>query len=110
MDPGGQENELYDYSTLAGRLEIDNRAGASRLEDGLRAALEGAVTEELRAPLPPRLLDAQRDGFEDYFKSEQRATEVSLARRRRELQQIVASELGGAPSGGRRRPARARRS
>ena len=32
MDRGGQENELYDYSTLAGRLEIDNRAGASRLE------------------------------------------------------------------------------
>ena len=110
MDRGGQENELYDYSTLAGRLEIDNRAGASRLEDGLRAALEGAVTEELRAPLPPRLLDAQRDGFEDYFKSEQRATEISLARRRQELEQIVASELGGAPSGGRRQPARARRS
>jgi arylsulfatase A-like enzyme len=92
----GQENELYDYSTRAGQLEVDNRAGSSPLEDGLRATLERAINEELRAPLPPRLLAAQRTGFEDYFKSEQRATAVSLATRRRELEQIAQSELGGA--------------
>jgi arylsulfatase A-like enzyme len=92
----GQENELYDYSTKAGQLEVENRAGSSPLEDGLRATLERAINDELRAPLPPRLLAAQRSGFTDYFKSEQRATEVSLATRRKELEQIGQTELGGA--------------
>jgi arylsulfatase A-like enzyme len=94
--PAGQENELYDYSTRAGQLEVDNRAGASPLEDGLRATLESAIRDELRAPLQPRLLAAQRAGFKDYFKSEQRATAVSLAKRREELEQIAQSELGDA--------------
>ncbi|HEX2704063.1 MAG TPA: sulfatase-like hydrolase/transferase [Solirubrobacteraceae bacterium] len=97
-----QERELYDYSTRAGQLEIDNRAGASRLEDSLAATLDSAISEELRAPLPIRLHGAQRTGFADYFKSEQRATEVSLARRRQELEQIAVSQLGSTP-GGRRR-------
>jgi arylsulfatase A-like enzyme len=104
LAPKGQENELYDYSTRPGQLEIDNRAGASRLEDALQATLDAAIKEELRASLPPRLIAAQRAGYNDYFKSEQRATEVSLARRRQELDQITGSQLGGAPGGHRRHP------
>ena len=51
----GREAELYDYSTQAGRLEIDNAAGQARSKTGLRRQLEHAFPHELRAPLPARL-------------------------------------------------------
>jgi arylsulfatase A-like enzyme len=97
----GQQFELYDYSTLAGVLEIDNRAGHSRLEDGLAATLEGAVAEELQAPLQRGLSEAQADGFQDYFKSAQAAAATSEAKRRHELEVIVGSQLGSELRGGR---------
>ena len=34
----GREAELYDYATHGGRLELDNSAGESPLEDALREA------------------------------------------------------------------------
>ena len=52
----GSESELYDYRTQAGRLELENSAGRSALEDSLRPQLERAVSEELRAPLPSRAI------------------------------------------------------
>jgi arylsulfatase A-like enzyme len=84
----GQESELYDYSTLGGRLEIDNRAGRSELEHGLRGHLEAAVREELRGPVPSYLRAAQRAGYADYYASAQmKAVEATNLRRR-----IMASE------------------
>ena len=44
----GQENELYDYRTQTGRLELHNSAGESQLEDSLRTQLEKAFNDELR--------------------------------------------------------------
>ncbi len=65
----GQERELYDYSSEHGRLELENLAGRSPLEDKLRHTLEhDVIPHEVRQPLPAPLAQAQRRGFADYFK------------------------------------------
>ncbi|MGA2470865.1 MAG: sulfatase-like hydrolase/transferase [Solirubrobacteraceae bacterium] len=91
----GQEAELYDYTTPSGRLEIDNLAGRSVLDAPLREALERAVVDELRAPLPERLHEAQRHGFTDYFKIARGAALRATAHRRREFEAIMGGDLGG---------------
>src|SRR5207245_2644815 len=63
----GEENELYDYSSHRGRLELDNVAGESALEPGLRAQLEHAMRSELRAELPAHLRRPQARGFAGYL-------------------------------------------
>ncbi|HEX4563219.1 MAG TPA: sulfatase-like hydrolase/transferase, partial [Solirubrobacteraceae bacterium] len=78
----GEENELYDYSTHRGRLEIDNVAGESPLEPRMRKLLADAIAYELRAPLPVHLRHAHARGFADYF-STARANAKSAAARRR---------------------------
>jgi arylsulfatase A-like enzyme len=95
----GQNLELYDYSTPAGRLEIDNVAGHSHLQEGLAAQMSSVLADELHAALPRRLARAQRDGFADYFASAHEAASNTAARRRRELEQIVSTDLGGALAG-----------
>ncbi len=72
----GQEHELYDYRTRAGRMELDNVAGHSPLEAPLRAAMARAVRDELRSPLPRRLQEAHGNGFANYFLT---ATHAALA-------------------------------
>ncbi|HUH81572.1 MAG TPA: sulfatase-like hydrolase/transferase [Solirubrobacteraceae bacterium] len=79
----GQEAELYDYSTQAGRLELDNRAGRSLLEDGMRSQYEHAFRHELREPLPQHLQDAHGNGFADYFLTARHAAAVATERRQR---------------------------
>jgi arylsulfatase A-like enzyme len=89
QESSAQERELYDYRTRAGRQELHNRAAdrrsASSLEPALHAALERAVREELREPLPRHLRAAHGRGFSDYFLT---ATHAALgaaaARLRRE--------------------------
>ena len=78
----GAESELYDYRTQAGRLELANEAGRSPLEDSLRAQLEHAVAEELRAPLPWHLGPQQRRGLADYHATAARAARGAAAIRR----------------------------
>ncbi len=78
----GEENELYDYSTHSGRLELHNSAGSSPLESKLRADLARAFHRELRAPLPSRLGEAHARGFADYFSTARKAAESATARRR----------------------------
>jgi arylsulfatase A-like enzyme len=78
----GAESELYDYRTQAGRLELANEAGSSRLEDPLRAQLERAVAEELRAPLPWHLGAHQRQGMADYHSTAARAAKSAAKFRR----------------------------
>jgi hypothetical protein len=79
----GEEVELYDYSTHAGRLELRNSAGHSPLEEGLREQMALAVREELRGPLPPRLVEAHARGFADYFSTARHAATSAAARRKR---------------------------
>ncbi len=79
----GQEAELYDYSTHSGRLELHNSAGESPLEEDLRAEYERAFEEELRAPLPHRLIAAHARGFADYFSTARHAAVAAAARRKR---------------------------
>jgi arylsulfatase A-like enzyme len=100
IDPlaSNSDHELYDYSTAAGRSELDNVAGRSRLEPELQRTLAAAVSSELHASLPSRLRKAQQQGFADYFKSATVAATTTAARRRRELEQIVGS-LGGSLTG-----------
>jgi arylsulfatase A-like enzyme len=85
----GQETELYDYSTQAGRLELLNSAGRSPLEDGLRTEFERAFAEELRAPLPGRLRPAHARGFADYFSTAKNAATSAAARRKRRSEREV---------------------
>jgi arylsulfatase A-like enzyme len=80
-----QESELYDYSTRAGRLELDNRAGRNSIEEALRAKLEHAITHELREPLPAHLHAAQGRGFRDYFTTARHDARYAAKRRRRRL-------------------------
>ncbi|HUB36254.1 MAG TPA: sulfatase-like hydrolase/transferase [Solirubrobacteraceae bacterium] len=89
IERAGQERELYDYSGHGGRLEVDNSAGESPLEGGLRELLAQAYATELRRPLPPHLRAARRRGFRDYFGVATRAA-VRAANRRaeRELQEL----------------------
>jgi arylsulfatase A-like enzyme len=79
----GQETELYDYSTHSGRLELHNSAGVSPLEEALRAEYERAFVEELREPLPPRLVAAHARGFADYFSTARQSSVKAAARRKR---------------------------
>ena len=82
-DEQGQETELYDYRSQAGRLEIDNSAERSDVEDRLRAQYEHAFHHELREPLPGRLQPAHAGGFEDYFVTARHAATVAVERRQR---------------------------
>jgi arylsulfatase A-like enzyme len=79
----GEEVELYDYSTQNGRLELHNSAGHSRIEDAMRAKYKQALVEELREPLPPRLISAHARGFADYFAIARKITISAAASRKR---------------------------
>jgi arylsulfatase A-like enzyme len=83
----GREEELYDYATHSGRLELHNSAGESDLEDALREDAEQAFRDELREPLPPRLVKAHARGFADYFSIARGAAKGAIARRRDRRQQ-----------------------
>jgi arylsulfatase A-like enzyme len=89
----GQETELYDYSTHSGRLELHNSAGTSPLEEAMRAEYERAFHEELREPLPPRLVAAHARGFADYFSTARQSSIKAAARRKRREER----ETGGPP-------------
>ena len=80
----GQEAELYDYSTPGGRLEIENVAGESRLEERLRTQLQAAIHKELRASLPRHMKAAYERGFADYRDTAIHAA-VKASERRRKL-------------------------
>ena len=79
----GEERELYDYRTRDGRLELDNRAEHSSLEQALRTSLERAIHGELRRPLPTYLSAAQARGFSDYFSTATRSAKSAAAARKR---------------------------
>jgi arylsulfatase A-like enzyme len=94
----GQERELYDYSSPNGVIELDNLAGHSGLEPALDAQLASAVHNELREPVPTRLLAAQKDGYADYYTTA-KTTALVAAKQRRKLEESepasrVAEKLG----------------
>ena len=97
-----QESELYDYRSAAGRLELDNRAGHSALDDTMRARLERAIAEELREPLPARLHAAQGRGFRDYFTTARHDARMA-AKRRRRRREILGPPTAPAPRAAPRR-------
>lgn len=97
----GQERELYDYRTGNGRLELDNLAGRSPLENALEAMLRRAFAEELRRPLPPHLHTARERGFVDYFTVATRvATRAATHRAERELASSSGLDRRRAPDHG----------
>jgi arylsulfatase A-like enzyme len=85
----GEESELYDYKTRAGYLELDNGAGRSQLEDRLRASLEQATLEELHAPLPFTLVEAQRRGLAEYHSLASAERRKSTLHRLNAVEKIV---------------------
>jgi arylsulfatase A-like enzyme len=84
-----EESELYDYRTRAGYLELENGAGRSGREDALRASLGQATLEELHAPLPFTLVDAQRRGLEEYHRLASALRRVSAIHRLNAVERIV---------------------
>jgi arylsulfatase A-like enzyme len=97
----GQEHELYDYGSPAGRAELHNAADHSRLEPGLHALLARAIREELRAPLPGHLLHAHRAGLENYLLTATKAARSATASRLRrgEAEDGPLSPFGGGRPG-----------
>jgi arylsulfatase A-like enzyme len=97
----GQEQELYDYRTRAGRLEVENGAGVSPLEGTMRRMYEHALRKELRGPLPHPLLEAHGRGFEDYFLTAKKAARGAAAARlrREEREHGPLSPLQAGPEG-----------
>jgi arylsulfatase A-like enzyme len=97
----GREAELYDYATHAGRLELENLAGASPLEEVLSGQLEQAIARELRQPLPRHLARAHERGFADLFLTAARAARGAAARRRLRAERVVGKlhpgDTGGEP-------------
>ncbi len=89
----GEEVELYDYSTNRGRLELDNGAGHSALEAGLRVQHERAFLDELREPLPPRLAEAHVGGFADYFSTARNIATIAAADRKHREERETAEQL-----------------
>jgi arylsulfatase A-like enzyme len=85
----GQEDELYDYSTRSGQLELHNSAGHSPLEESLRAEFERAFHEELRGPLPRHLGEAHARGLADYFSTAKHAATSAAARRKLRSERVV---------------------
>jgi arylsulfatase A-like enzyme len=105
-EQGSQELELYDYRSRAGRLELHNGAGHSRLEHPLRGTFEQALREDLRAPLPRRLRVAHGLGFTNYFltatKAARGATAARLRHAERESGHLI--PFGSRPFGDSPRP------
>ncbi|HTX46688.1 MAG TPA: sulfatase-like hydrolase/transferase [Solirubrobacteraceae bacterium] len=69
VEPGDQDLELYDYGTTAGRLELDNIAGAAPALLGKMQELleEKVIPDEIRKPLPKALHEAQEQGFANFY-------------------------------------------
>ena len=85
----GQELELYDYRTRAGRMELHNGAtdpANSRLEGPLHSAMQRALRKELRGPLPRRLHEAHGLGFDNYFLTATKAARGAAAARLRRVE------------------------
>jgi len=78
----GGEAELYDYATHGGRLELQNIAGHSPLEQGLLELHEHAFRHELREGLPQNLKAAHGRGFADYFSTARAAVARATTSRR----------------------------
>ena len=76
-----QEHEMYDYTTHAGRLEIDNVAGSGALYTQMHGLLTSAIADELRRPLPAFLRGAQQRGLNDYFQVAKRDALAAVASR-----------------------------
>jgi len=96
--PRGEQAELYDYTSPAGRLEIENVAGRSHKETGLRSTLERTIRDELHAPLPANLVDAQRQGLDEYHRLAALEQTVSKIERLRTLRDLAAQAKHHLPS------------
>jgi arylsulfatase A-like enzyme len=113
--PEGLEEELYDYSTGDGRLELHNSTGHSALAPALSQTFEQALEQELRGPLPARLNGPHARGFSDYFLVAKTASlNAAAVRERRAEKPFEGLEEPGAATGetrfrGVRRASRAKR-
>ena len=87
----GRKSSCTTTRTQSGRLELHNSAGHSPLEEALRGEYELAFKQELRGPLPPRLVSAHARGFADYFSTARHAAVTAALRRKRRSER----EAGG---------------
>ena len=85
----GEESELYDYTTASGRMELHNSAGGGQLEQQMREGMHRAFYDELREPLPTRLLAAHGRGFADFFSTARTAAAKAATRRREKVENSI---------------------
>ena len=85
----GEEAELYDLTTRSGALEIENLAGRTAAEHGMRATLKRAIRDELRAPVPGTMLEAQRHGIAEYHRLAAADRVVSQLHRTRAVERVI---------------------
>jgi arylsulfatase A-like enzyme len=85
----GEQAELYDFITPAGYRELDNQAGRSPKEEHLRAALDAATIEELEAPLPFTLVEAQQRALAEYSELARDERAASAVHRLHAVEKIV---------------------
>lgn len=69
IEPAGQESECYDYTSQAGRLEVDNVAATQPTLSGqlYDTLVNTVIPRELRAPLPDYLLSTQEAALAAYL-------------------------------------------
>ena len=59
--------EYYDYTTERGRLEIENTPDSETAKAALALLNDKVMAKELRAPLPPQYLSAQKEALRKYW-------------------------------------------
>ena len=87
--PASEQAELYNYSTRSGPFEIENVAGHSHREAGLRSTLERAIRDELQKYLALDQAGAQRHGLDEYHLVAALEQTVSKIERLRTLKKLA---------------------
>jgi Sulfatase len=98
----GEQNELYDYRTRSGRLELHDDIDHSPLEASMRTMLTKLYRRELAQPLPGYLAHAHRGGFNGYFstaKSDARGAAAARLRHAERENRGPAIDLDSRPTG-----------
>ena len=59
--------EYYDYKTERGRLELENTPDSEAAKAAVALLNNEVMAKELRAPLPPQYLSAQKEALRKYW-------------------------------------------
>jgi uncharacterized sulfatase len=92
IKPDSVETELYDYATPGGRAELDNDTASPLMAPATDLLFNRLLQEELRAPLPASLHEAQEDAKQAYLRFSLFAAHAPVPKKQ-QLEPVTA--LGG---------------